>query len=315
MSELAKVAEPSESPTAIGYLHQSYAESFAELGTPWELRHARGWVLRRPTPLGKYYDAMGCYPLLCCGDWQRLGDDLRELQNAVISFSFVADPFGNHTPELFRSLCEVVQPYKQHYVADLALPLEAYTSARHRKFGRRALQRIRVEVCGDPATHLEEWIRLYGYLVERHHISGMRRFSPEALRQQLSVPGLVMFRASEGGEPLGLDLWYVQGDVAQAHLAGTSPRGYELHVSYGLKLFILQYFTGKVRWLNFGGTSGVDVDPHDGLAVFKRGWSSETRTAFFCGKILNPAVYGELARANQGHHSNFFPAYRQGEFS
>jgi hypothetical protein len=129
------------------------------------------------------------------------------------------------------------------------------------------------------------------------------------------VPGLVMFRATEGNEPVSLDLWYVQGDVAYAHLVGTSPRGYELQVSYGLKLFVLQYFAGQVRWADLGAVPGVDAGRDDGLAGFKRGWSSETRTAFFCGKILNPAAYQELVRATRSEDTEFFPAYRKGEFS
>jgi hypothetical protein len=152
-------------------------------------------------------------------------------------------------------------------------------------------------------------------MIERHQITGMRRFSRESFAKQLSVPGLVMFRATEGGEPLSLDLWYVQGEVAQAHLVGTSPRGYELHTSYGLKLFILQYFTGKVRWVNLGATPGLNAQTDNGLACFKRGWSSETRTAYFCGKILNPPAYQELIRATRSEGAEFFPAYRKGEFS
>ena len=67
--------------------------------------------------------------------------------------------------------------------------------------------------------------------------------------------------------------------------------------------------------MNLGGTAGVDADANQGLASFKRGWSWETRTALFCGKILNLSVYRELVQASHGEHRDFFPAYRQGEFS
>jgi hypothetical protein len=298
-----------------GYLHRLYAESLAEFGEPWELPHAGGWILQRRTPVLGLQDAMGCYPLFCCRDWRRLGDDLAQIQDTTVSVSLMADPFGNHTADLLSSLFDRVLPHKQHFVADLSLPLERFTSARHRKYGRKALQRISVQVCSDPAVHLDEWVRLYGHLIERHQIRGMRRFSRESFARQLSVPGLVMFRATEGNEPVSLDLWYVQGDVAYAHLVGTSPRGYELQVSYGLKLFALQYFAGQVRWADLGAVPGVNAGIDDGLASFKRGWSSGTRTAFFCGKILNPAAYRELVRATRSEDTEFFPAYRKGEFS
>ena len=303
------------SDVATGYLHRLYVESLAEFGVPRELASAGGWILQRQTPVPGLQDAMGCYPLFCCHDWQRLNEDFRRLQDTVVCLSLVADPFGNHTPDLLRSLFEVILPFKQHFVADLGLPLEQFTSARHRKCARRALQKISVEICSNPSAHLDEWVRLYDHLIERHHITGMRRFSRESFAKQLSVPGMVMFRATEGDELLSLDLWYVQGEVAQGHLVGTSPRGYELCVSYGLKLFILQYFTGKVRWVNLGAAPGVNAQADNGLACFKRGWSSETRTAYFCGKILNPSAYRELVRATRSEGTEFFPAYRDGEFS
>jgi hypothetical protein len=297
-----------------GYLHRLYAESLAEFGEPRELTQASGWVLHRRTPALGLQDAMGCYPLFCCRDWRRLGDDLDQLRRSAVSVSLVADPFGNYTPELLESLFDKVLPYKEHFVADLELPLEQFTSARHRKYGRKALQSVSVEVCSNPAAYLDEWVSLYDHLIARHHITGMRCFSRESFASQLSVPGLVMFRAAENNEPLSLDLWYVQQDVAYAHLVGTSPRGYDLQVSYGLKLFILQYFTGKVRWADLGAVPGVNGQTDNGLAGFKRGWSSETRTAFFCGKILNPTAYRKLARAARSGDTGFFPAYRKGAF-
>jgi hypothetical protein len=107
----------------------------------------------------------------------------------------------------------------------------------------------------------------------------------------------------------------VQGDVAQGHLAATSPQGYELHAAYGLKLAILEYFKGKVRWLNLGGGAGLDGNTNDGLTTFKRGWSSGTKTAWFCGRVLQPAAYGEVLGDRGLNADGFFPAYRQGEFS
>jgi hypothetical protein len=320
VSQLSQNFLPVESVSAAagaktGYLHPLYVESLAEFGEPRGLLCSGGWILQRQTPALELHDAMGCYPLFCCQDWRPLAEDLGQLNGSAVSVSLVADPFGDYTQELLRSCFDIVLPYKQHFVADLNLPLEQFTSARHRKYARQALRKISVEVCSDPVKHLDEWVRFYDHMIERHQITGMRRFSRESFAKQLSVPGLVMFRATEGGEPLSLDLWYVQGEVAQAHLVGASPRGYELHASYGLKLFILQYFTGKVRWVNLGAAPGLNAQTDNGLACFKRGWSSETRTVYFCGKILNPLAYQELVRATRSEGTEFFPAYRKGEFS
>jgi len=307
--------KPMRLETTTGYLHRSYAESLADVGEPVELPSSRGWILQRRTPVLDLRDAMGCYPIFCCRQWQALGDDLDRLRDTLVAISLVTDPFGDYSVDLLQSLFDIAGPHKEHFVADLSRPLEQYTSARHRKYARKALQKIAVEVCDQPGTYLDEWVRLYDNLIDRHQISGMRRFSRESFARQLAVPGAVMFRAIEGNEALSLDLWYVQGDVAHAHLVGTSPRGYETHVSYALKLFILQYFADKVRWANLGGVPGTHRNPNSGLAAFKRGWSSETRTVFLCGKIFNESDYQELVRANHSEETDFFPPYRQREFS
>ena len=139
---------------------------------------------------------MGCYPLFCCHDWTRLREDLDELRDRLVSVTLVTDPFGNYDEPLLRKTFDVVIPYKEHFVADLGQPWEEFTSARHRKYGRKALKHFAVEICADPAAHLEEWCQLYGQLTERHHIAGLRAFSREAFVRQLAVPGMVMFRAT-----------------------------------------------------------------------------------------------------------------------
>ena len=298
-----------------GYLHPGYAESLAEFGTPCPLTRCGGHLLVRKIPNTDWQDAMGCYPLFCCRNWTRLREDLEELRNRLVSVTLVTDPFGNYDEPLLRKTFDTVIPFKEHFVADLGRPLEEFTSARHRKCGRKALRNITVEVCLNPTAHLEEWARLYSHLMERHHVTGLRCFSREALARQLAVPGMVMFRATEGNEPLSLDLWYVQGEVAQGHLVGTSPRGYELQVSYGLKLYILQYFTGKVRWLNLGAGAGIDSLASNGLTEFKRGWTSETRQVYLCGLTLDATRYEQITRARGALQTEYFPAYRKDEFA
>ncbi len=309
------ISPPPNAAAATGYLHPGYAESLAEFGLPLALPRSGGHLLLRPIPGTDAHDAMGCYPLCCCRDWAGLRADLAELRDQLVSVTLVTDPFGAYDEVLLRSTFDRVLAYKQHFAADLGKRWEEFTSARHRKYGRKARQQIAVEVCADPGARLEEWVALYAHLTERHGITGLRAFSRAAFARQLAVPGMVMFRATAGGETLSLDLWYVQGEVAQAHLVGTSPRGYELQVSYGLKLFILQYFTGKVRWLNLGAGAGLAASPGNGLTEFKRGWTSGTRPAYLCGLTLNAARYDEISRARGVLPTDYFPAYRKNEFT
>jgi hypothetical protein len=298
-----------------GYLHPWYAFSLQGFGAPLELSASGGWLLTRPIPSSDRRDAMGCYPLFCCRHWCHLREDLEANREHLVTVALVTDPFGDFDESLLRRCFDRVIPFKVHFVADLTKPIESYTSARHRKYAHRAQRRLCIEVCANPLIHLDRWVELYGALAKKHGITGIRAFSRQAFARQLVVPGMVMFRAVADKETVGLDLWYVQGEVAQGHLAAFSPRGYELHAAYGLKLAIMEYFKDKVRWLNFGGGAGLDKDAGDGLTAFKRGWAGETRMAWFCGRILQTERYLEILRQRGLCDGNYFPAYRQGEYA
>ncbi len=144
----------------------------------------------------------------------------------------------------------------------------------------------------------------------------MAAFSPAAFARQFEVPGLVIFRASYRGAPAGMLLWYVQGEVAYYHLGAFGPLGYELQSSFALFWHAIEYFgAGGLRWLDLGAGAGVNGDASDGLSRFKRGWSTGTRTAYFCGRIFDPKAYARIARARGVADTGYFPAYRKGEFA
>jgi hypothetical protein len=232
-----------------------------------------------------------------------------------VSLSLVADPFGTYNESyLRRCFKDVVIPYKKHYVADLFEPVEVIVSKHHRRYALKALRRVHVERCTDPTRSLGEWIVLFETLKKRHAIRGIKAFSREAFAKQLSIPGMVMFRAVHQGATVGADLWYTQGNVAYGHLAAFSPDGYKMRASYALKYSVIEYFTNKVRWLDFGAGAGVKNDEGDGLSRFKRGWSTETRTAYFCGRVFNRRKYSEIVQAKRTTLSCYFPRYRTGEF-
>ncbi len=155
---------------------------------------------------------------------------------------------------------------------------------------------------------------LYGTLTKKHGISGLRVFSRTAFAQQLALPGMIALRADHQGTIIAANLFYVQGDAAYDHLTASSPEGYERRASYALKWWAIQHFTGKVRWIDWGGGAGAASNPDDGLTVFKSGWTRNTRAVYFCGRILNSAQYREIVKARELEQSPYFPAYRDGEF-
>jgi hypothetical protein len=157
-------------------------------------------------------------------------------------------------------------------------------------------------------------MQVFGTLVERHGIRGIRAFSREAFSRQLRIPGMVMFEAKAQGETVGLDLWYVQGDVAYGHLVAFSDLGYKLRASYATKWAVLEHFSDKLRWLDLGGGAGANADAGDGLSKFKDGWSTGTKPVYLCGRVFQPERYKELCEMKQVGDTSYFPAYRNQEF-
>jgi hypothetical protein len=315
---LLSETQPKTSAVMTGYEHPDYSASLAEFGHVTKLPQSGGWALRRGIPGTSHDDLIGPYPLFFCRNWHKLPDDLAEVGDNAVSFSMVTNPFAALDVELLKSYFEVTLPFKQHYVADLSQPAETFVSKSHQETVRRASKKVEVLLCENPAALLRAWLGFYSNLIERHRITGIRAFSERAFALQLSIPGLVAFEAREitTGALVGLDLWYLQGDIAYGHLAAFSDRGYELRASYATKWHVLKYFRGKARFLNLGAAAGVSTEtPADnGLAIFKRGWSTETRANYFCGKILDPRIYARLVRDNKAEGVSFFPAYRQGKF-
>lgn len=258
---------------------------------------------------------MGCYPLFSCRDWSQLRSDIAELRERYVSVGLVADPFGNHDEELLRQSFDQVVGFKSHFIVELGPAPEKLASKHHRYYARRALAKVSVEAVTRPADFLSDWCALYANLIRRHELIGIKAFSRSAFECQLQMSDLVMLRAVHEGRTVGAHLWMIMGDVANSHLAAFSDEGYELMCAYALYWEAIRHFTGMVRWLNIGAGAGMEADAKDGLTQFKRGWSTGTRTAWFCSSMLQPEKYAALSAAAGTGGSGYFPAYRQGKFA
>lgn len=314
MTQSAGIQRHSDARAVTGYGHRAYAASLAEFGAPRHLQHCDGWILERAIPGTTDRDAMGCYPLFVCRDWTRLAADLDEIGTDLVSLTLVTDPFGDYEGADLKACFERVVHFKDHYVADLRLPRDKIVKRSHRATVRRALRKVEVRMCPEPLQFLEKWIELFAVLAKKHAIHGLRAFSRVAFAKQLRVPGMVMFEASAQGTTVGLDLWYIQGDVAYGHLVAFSELGYELRASYATKWNVLAYFSDKVRWIDFGAGAGFK-NQSDGLTTFKQGWSTETRPVYLCGRVFRPRLYDQLTSACGLSETEYFPAYRHGEFT
>jgi len=300
-----------------GYAHADYAASLSEFGSPRLLPNSRGWILERKISGSSYVDAMGCYPLFTCLDWSQLKTDLANIRNDLVCLSLVTDPFGEFDEAYLRKCFpDVTMSFKQHFVTDLSRPLETFVHSNHRRNARRALAEMQIEKCANPEDFIDDWTRLYSTLVARHEITGILTFSRESFARQLQVPGLVAFRAVRDGATLGMLLWYQQDNRAYYHLGAYSAEGYDLRASFALFSHSIEYFAEqKIRWLGLGAGAGSGADSNSGLSRFKQGWATDTRAAYFCGRIFDREKYQQIVAAQNVAPTKYFPAYRVGEFS
>jgi hypothetical protein len=297
-----------------GYLHPNYAASLREWGQPRELPACRGWVLERAIPDSEFADGMGCYPVFCCEDFTRLPEDIAKLSAQLVSLAMVVDSFGAVDEPMLRTMFDRVVAFKSHFVTELNRPWDQIASKHHRYYARKAATELVVEPVRDLSGFLAEWCALYGHLAHRHGLRGLRAFSNASFAAQFGVPGVVALRARYRDQTVGAQLWMLQDGVAHSHLAAFNELGYDLMAAYALHAGAIEYFAGKVRWLNLGAGAGLGTDGTDGLTQFKRGWSTATRTAWFCGSVLQPERYSRLAEQTGTTASRYFPAYRDGEF-
>ena len=299
-----------------GYLHPKYAESLDSFGAPRELPGSRGTILQRSISGFDYLDAMGCYPIFVCQNWGLLESDLESIEESLVALALVTDPFGEYdVNSLRRSFPDMMIPFKEHFVVDLSHPLDTFVHPHHRRNARQALKVVRVERGANPASFLDDWMDLYQALIEKHHITGIAAFSRESFAGQFRVPGMVAIRAVSNDATVGMLLWYEQGNKAYYHLGAYSTLGYQLGASFALFDYSIRYFAEhQFEWLNLGAGAGLG-SAQSGLNRFKQGWSTGTRTAYFCGRVFDRKKYQELVIARNVPATDYFPAYRLGEFS
>ncbi len=262
---------------------------------------------------------MGCYPIFCCPNWAGLEQDLSwlETNTDLVAFSAVIDPFCDlDGAQLAACFPDLAVPFKSHHVVDLHVSTETMLSAHHRRNERKGLASVTVDALDRAGACEDDVVHLYGILSAKHDIRGWAAFSEESLRRQCRVPGMVAFRARRENVTVGMTVWYVQGETGYYHLGAYTDVGYDARASYAVFSKAIRYFAAAgVRWLDLGAAAGLREEQSDGLARFKRGWSTGTKAAYLCGRIFDRGAYAALAKPSGPTTSSYFPAYREGELA
>ena len=235
----------------------------------------------------------------------------------LVCISLVTDPFGEYDADYLRECFpDVSTIFKEHYVTELSRPPNTFVHPHHRRNARQALEEMQVEKCASPEDFLDDWTALYATLVDRHNIKGLLKFSRESFDRQLRVPGIVALRAVRDSATVGMLLWYQQENRAYYHLGAYSPTGYKFRASFALFSYSIEYFAEQgIKWLSLGAGGGTAPATRSGLSRFKEGWATGTRAVYFCGRVFDRDKYQEVIRMQRVAPTEYFPAYRIGEFS
>jgi len=298
-----------------GYLHPLYSKSFSDIGTPLYLPKSKGWLIKREIPGTEYYDAMGPYPLFICENWEYLIEDISSLENDLVAVSFVIGPLQLFSKNIFQEYFEVLYEYRNHYILDTTLPFEKVISPGRRKTAQRALNKVEADYQIAPNICLDDWCHLYDNIISKYKVSGIRAFSKESFRKQIAIPKTHFFYVMYQSELVGGALFFLQNDTSYYHLSALTEKGYDLQAGYAVVWSAIKVLSNKIRWIELQGGINLNNGVIDGLSKFKMGWASFEKKSYFCGKVLDSHKYSNIMKIQNIPTTNWFPAYRIGEFT
>ena len=294
-----------------GYLSPGFAQSYRPFGEIVTAPQSGLGFVKRPLP-GGAFDLTGPYPYAMSANWAGLREDRAALRaDGAVSVVFVADPFAADQVRAAAAGWALCRKFKTHYVVDLQRDWRRERPKEMRRVTRRALEAQAPHVADTPGRHAAALWALYQTTVDRFDLRGLARLCPETVARQLALPGALLVIAEDAAGLTGAQLNFHHGGTACMHLQFLSARAAARRTSYALIYATLEELERRgCRFANLGGAAGLDDDPDDGLAQYKRRWASTERVAHLCGEVLDPAAHAALCAAAGDPRTGFFPAYR-----
>jgi hypothetical protein len=287
------------------YASAAYARIFEDQAEPLWVPDWGAHVLVRDIPQGGR-DAIGMYPLAPFRPGADLKAGLAWLKDqGLVTIGLVPDPSASPPLSELEAAFGLCRPFKTHFIVDYARPVEF--TKHHRGKVKRAHEKLRVEIVPLAQT-IDAWTGLYGNLIDRHDIHGLSAFSRDAFVRLAAVDGLTAVAAFADDDIVSMHLWVADPEtgVGYSLLAATSADGYRRSAAYAVNDASIRLLS-DLRLVNLGGGAGLQAE-EDGLTYFKRGFSNDEVTAYFCAAVLDEDRYGELGGVAGA--SLPFPAYR-----
>lgn len=293
------------------YATDAYALSLVSDGRTLVVPEWGCSVLVRPIE-GEQDDATGIYPLAILRRDADIEGGLSRLRDlGLVSIVLVVDDFHRPAIECLERAFDFVRPFKAHFLNKPAQATTPAYSKHHRYEIQRASRHVTVGVM-DLGRHLDDWIRLYATLMERHSLSGIHDLPLKHHASLARLEGVTAIGAWIEGELVSCHIWVHDGQRAHSHLGASSERGYACGAAYAVYDVSIRHFA-EAELINLGGVAGHADDLESGLARFKRGFSNAMGRSYICGKILCHDRYRELVERKAARKDTaFFPAYRAG---
>ena len=290
------------------YASKSYAALLQGEGSVVPVPEAEVHLIRRVVD-GGGTDLVGAYPrtpVPVPAAWPDAWGRLREAGH--LSVVLVTDPLSSADGQALQAHFPVARPFKTHLIHEVSSG-SCRWSKHHAYEVRRALREVRVEEIRGEAL-VEDWLRLYGGLVERHRITGVQRFSEEYHRGVLRMDGLRAFAAKRDGRVVAAHLWFVDGARAWSHLGASDAEGYAARAAYAVYDASLRALAEDADVVDIGGAAGLS-DDQGGLFRFKAGFANARAEAWLCGAMLDTAACAaRCAARGVPLDGGFFPPYR-----
>ena len=290
------------------YGSTEYCATLSHLGLPVRLAQSGGSMLARSIAGSSLTDLVGPYPWAGFADWSKIATDLDELTGHLTATLVVSPTAEVADATLSAQFPDHLTDFKSHYLVDLTTDHAAVWSPSHRRKMRRNRPELRVEALSTSLEIADRWVELYRHLRERHSVTGGAAFTDRGLRAQLYHPECRIFGAYVGGVIIGMVSFLRSGPVAAYHLGAYNPMGYAFEAAYAIFPAAFESLAAEgVELLNLGGGAGLNVDMDDGLARFKRGWSTHSGMARLAGRIMNQDAFDRLCGPAE---TSFWPPYR-----
>ncbi|MBC5995806.1 GNAT family N-acetyltransferase [Romboutsia ilealis] len=197
---------------------------------------------------------------------------------------------------------------------DYTDPIQVEFSKSSRKTIRQVLKKgITYRVIEKP-ENIRDFKEIYYSTMDRNEASEYYYFDDEYFEKCLTYfrENLIIIEVIYDDKVIASGLYFVCGNILQAHLSGTLNEYLEMSPAYITKYATaLWAIENGIDYIHYGGGTTNSIE--DSLYKFKKKFSQNTEFDFYIGKkIWNMDIYNELCKLNKSDIDDvYFPAYRK----